>query len=176
MRRAVLAVCLAACVASGVPARAQQPDFTGTWVLDRAASQIVREAALTGLGPTGAPDTLHITHAANGTIVVGSEVNESQSRLYQSRLYRSGAQSALPLADGGTVAIAARLDGLTLVADGTAAGGASLKEVHTLSSDRQTLTIAINATSAKGATSSTLVYRRTTKAAPCQTWPTPCRP
>lgn len=168
MIRTLVTGCVAA-VAVQVALVAQAIDFSGTWALDRAASQVVRGAGLTGLAPSGAPDTLHITHAANGTIVVGSEVNESQSRLY-----RTGGTSAVPFTDGATVQAAARVDRNTLVVEGAAAAGA-LKEVHTLSDDRQTLTITISSTGATGSNSSTLVYRRATKAAPCHTWPTPCR-
>jgi hypothetical protein len=73
------------------------------------------------------------------------------------------------------VPVSARVNRNTLVVEGIGEGGATLKEVLALSPDGQSLTIAITAASAKGAGSSTLVYRRANKAAPCQSWPTPCR-
>jgi hypothetical protein len=70
-------------VLSAVVAYAQAPDFSGTWKLNKQASQIATGAGLAGLGAGGAPPTLYVTHAANGNVVVGSDVNESQARLYQ---------------------------------------------------------------------------------------------
>jgi hypothetical protein len=148
---------------------AQSVDLSGTWSLDRAASRIVREAGLTGLGASGAPDTLHITHAANGSIVIGSEINESQSRLY-----RIGGTSSLPLADGSLLPISSRVEGRSVVVEGGGAAGA-LKEVLTLSADGQGLTIAITASGAGASHTTTMLYKRQQSAGPCERWPTPCQ-
>jgi hypothetical protein len=71
----------------------QTLDFSGTSKLDRAASTVVREGGFTGLGPTGAPETLHIT-CFQRERRDRQRVDESQSRLY-----RVGGKSSLPLAD-----------------------------------------------------------------------------
>ena len=47
----------------------RQPDHQGT--------------GITGLGAGGAPPTLYVSQAANGTVVVGSDINESGAKLYQ---------------------------------------------------------------------------------------------
>ena len=49
----------------------QTPDLSGTWQLDVDASRITARL-LRGGGNGGPADTLHITHAANGTLVVGN--------------------------------------------------------------------------------------------------------
>ena len=67
----------------GVAVGAQAPDHSGTWRLNGDASQITKGAGLAGLGAGGAPPTLYITQAANGTAVVGSDINESAATLYQ---------------------------------------------------------------------------------------------
>jgi hypothetical protein len=70
-------------VALSVGLVAQAPDHSGTWRLNRDASQITKGAGLTGLGAGGAPPTLYVAQAANGTAVVGSDINESGAKLYQ---------------------------------------------------------------------------------------------
>jgi hypothetical protein len=150
---------------------AQSVDVSGTWTLDRRASHIVPEAGLAGLGAAGAPDTLHITHAANGSVVIGSEVNESQSRLY-----RIDGPSALPLSDGSLVTVSSRLEGRSLLIEGAGPSG-SLKELLTISADGQMLTVEITtAGAAGGAHTTTMTYKRSTAAEPCEKWPTPCQP
>jgi UDP-N-acetyl-D-mannosaminuronate dehydrogenase len=61
---------------------AQASDHSGTWRLNREASQITKGAGLTGLGAGGVPPTLYVAQAANGTAVVGSDINESAAKLY----------------------------------------------------------------------------------------------
>jgi hypothetical protein len=92
---------------------AQAPDHSGTWKLNREASQITVGTGLTGLGAGGVPPTLYIAQAANGTAVVGSDINESGAKLYQ-----------------------ARGKGLTLERDGTT-------EQFTVSADGKTLTVTV---------------------------------
>ncbi len=62
---------------------AQGPDHSGTWRLNREASQITTGTGLVGLGAGGVPPTLYIAQAANGTAVVGSDINESGAKLYR---------------------------------------------------------------------------------------------
>jgi hypothetical protein len=157
-------ICLAALLLStGATAVAQAPDFNGWFRLNKATSQVTAGVGLAGLGQGGAPHTLFITQAANGTISVGSDINESQSRLY-----RVNGDSALPAGQGhgDLIRIKSRRDGGAIVAE-----GAGLKETLALSADGQTLTISVAAR--PGTT--TLVYNRMQRAEPCTAWPTPCR-
>ena len=101
-------------VAIPVGIAAQGADHSGTWRLNKEASQIVSGAGLAGLGAGGAPPTLYIAQAANGTAVVGSDINESGAKLYQ-----VGAK------------------GLTLERDGTI-------EHLSVSADSKTLTVRIS--------------------------------
>jgi hypothetical protein len=155
-------------------AHAQSPDFSGTWRLDRAASQINPASGLGGLGAGGAPDTLHVTHAANGTVVIGSEVNESQARAY--RLERD---SEFLVGRDRMVRVRSRIEGNRILVEGRQEeGGApvSLREVLTLAPTRDTLTIEIATITARGEAVTRLVYRPQLSAGSCQSWPTPCRP
>ena len=63
----------------------KQPDvnMSGTWKLDAARSRVAASAGLAGLIGAGAPETLHITQPANGTVVIESQINESHSRVYR---------------------------------------------------------------------------------------------
>jgi hypothetical protein len=95
----------------GVSIAAQAPDHSGTWKLNRDASQITQGTGLVGLGAGGVPPTLYITQAANGTAVVGSDINESGAKLYQVRgkgltLERDGTTEQLTVsADGKTLTV-----------------------------------------------------------------------
>jgi hypothetical protein len=165
MKHALLLLSAVALVTSAT-AIAQAPDFSGWFRLNKAASHVTAGVGLAGLGQGGAPHTLYITDAANGTITIGSDINESQSRLY-----RLNGESPLAAARGGPVAVKTRRDGRAIVAE-----GAGLKEMLSLSADGQTLTISVSVTTAAGPGASTLVYTRMQGAAePCTDWPTPCR-
>jgi len=108
MKRLAIAAVLAS---STILVCAQTPDHSGTWRLNRDASQITRGAGLAGLGAAGVPPTLYITQAANGTAVVGSDINESAAKLYQVSakglvLERDGTSEHLSLAaDGKTLTV-----------------------------------------------------------------------
>jgi hypothetical protein len=108
MKRLAIAAVLAS---STILVYAQTPDHSGTWRLNRDASQITKGAGLTGLGAAGVPPTLYITQAANGTAVVGSDINESAAKLYQVSakglvLERDGTSEHLSLAaDGKTLTV-----------------------------------------------------------------------
>ena len=88
---------------------AQGPDHSGTWRLNKDASQIVSGAGLAGLGAGGAPPTLYIAQAANGTAVVGSDINESGAKLYQ-----VGAKGLTLEREGTTEQLSVSADGKTL--------------------------------------------------------------
>ena len=108
---------------ASIAAGAQTPDHSGTWRLNRDASQITKGAGLTGLGAGGIPPTLYVTQSANGTAVVGSDINESGAKLYQVSskglvLERDGTSEQLSLAPDGktlTVKIASAAGETTLV-------------------------------------------------------------
>ena len=140
------AVCIVCIVVGAAQSAGQKPpDFSGTWKLDRAASQITTGTGISGLGAAGAPNTLYISQAANGTVVIGSDVNESQARTFR-------------IAGG---AISSK--------------GPESTESASVSADGQTLTITVVAARASGETRSTLTYKKTQGEDPCEKWPTPCR-
>ena len=118
-RRGLLLVVGAMLVVGGVVG-AQAPDHSGTWRLSRDASQITKGAGLTGLGAGGAPPTLYVTQAANGTAVVGSDINESGAKLYQ--VSAKGLQLER---DGTTEHFSLSADGKTLTVRITAAAGST---------------------------------------------------
>jgi len=153
--------------------RAQSPDLSGTWKIARETSKISPGAGLVGLGGnTGTPGTLYITQAANGVVTVGSDINESQARLY-----RPGGTTTIAAAQGATLRLATRWDGRALVAEGgpAAATAPSLKERFVLSPDGKSLTVTVTAVAAAGEVTSSLVYTKAQAEPPCQQWPTPCK-
>jgi hypothetical protein len=143
-----LTASVAAILMCGVAARVagqKPPDVAGTWKLDRAASQITTGTGIAGLGASGAPNTLYISQAANGTVVIGSDVNESQARTFRMA--------------GGAIS----------------SKGPELTEHVSISADGQTLTITVVAARPAGETRSTLTYKKAQLEDPCEKWPTPCR-
>jgi hypothetical protein len=156
-----------------IPARsvlAQAPDFSGTWKLDSERSRIDATAGLIGLIRSGAPPTLHVTQPANGSLIVESQINESQSRIY-----KPGAKTSTTVVPSGTITMTSRWEGRTLVSEGTSestSAPSAVREVFSANSDGRTLTIQITV----GQNQSTLVYTRTQTAEPCRSWPTPCKP
>lgn len=157
---------------------AQAPDFSGTWKLDQDRSRIAATAGLAGLIASGAPPTIHVTHAANGTLVIESQVNEGHARLYV-----PGGKSSTPVGQTGTITMATRWDGRSLVSEGrqeTIAGTTTVvkdvREVLAFAPDGQTLTIEITAKSPDQTSVSALTYTRIHDVGPCQSWPTPCKP
>ena len=173
MTRAALcgaAVLLAVRVAS---APAQAPDLSGTWKLDPSRSRI-GAATLAGLVKAGAPDMLYITHAANGTVIVESRINESQSRIYD-----PGRQTTTPVVPSGSITMMSKWDGPRLVSEGrleSASGAsASVREILALDADGRTLTIDVTTTVVDEMSASTLIYTNTATVEPCDKWPTPCK-
>jgi hypothetical protein len=158
---------------------AQAPDFSGTWKLDPNRSRVTAEAGLAGLIGSGAPEILHVTQPANGTLVIESQINEGHARLY-----RPGDKSSTPVFVGpaGSITMTSRWDGRTLVSEGrreTASGTSTsvteVREVIALSADGRTLTIDVTTAGPGDKSASTLIYMRTQEVGPCQSWPTPCK-
>jgi hypothetical protein len=163
-------------VAAGL---AQSPDLSGTWALDAGRSRVAGAAAMSGLVATGAPARLHVTHAANGTVLVESEINEGHARLYA-----PGRTTTTAVSVGlvGTVTMTARWEGRALVAEGrtdAAPGGAGtarrIRETFSLDPDGRTLRVGIEVTTPEGSVTSALVYTRSSSVGPCESWPTPCK-
>jgi hypothetical protein len=178
MKRAALWMAVMWTAARVAPVFAQAPDFSGTWKLDPNRSRIAAAAALAGLIRTGAPETLHITHAANGTVIIESQINESQSRLYT-----PGGRTSTPVVPSGSITMTSTWDGGRLVSEGrqeSASGQSSIvrevKELFALSADGRTLTIEVTTTGPDDKSASTLTYTKITAVEPCQNWPTPCKP
>lgn len=169
-RTTVLAVWLAGAVGA-VSVLAQTPDLSGTWRLNPSASHVTAGAGLAGLDRGGAPNTIYVTQAANGTLTIGSDHNQGLARAYM-----VGGESAIPAAPSGTVTVRTRWEGRTLVVESTnpTAPGA-LKELIVMSPDGQTLTVTVTTSAADVARTTTLVYAKTQVEAPCKSWPTPCR-
>lgn len=175
MRRPAAMTLLLLAAGIVVPAGAQPLEFSGTWKLDEGRSRLVDAAGLSGLGATGAPRTLHITRAANGTLVIESQMNESHARIYT-----PGAKSSTPVGQGGHITATSKVEDRALVSEGTredASGVAiAVREVLALNADGAVLTIEVTTTAAQRKQTSILVYTRTPSVGPCETWPTPCKP
>lgn len=168
-----LAYGLLAIVCTGSIASAQTPDFSGTWALDESKSKVVATAGIIGLIPAGAPKMLHITHPANGTVVIESQINEAHVRIY-----KPGRETSTPAGQGGAVTMTARWEGTSLVGEGAlkAPNGdtTTVREVVSVSPDGKALTMEVTTTAAAKSTSS-LVYRKVTDVGSCDSWPTPCK-
>ncbi len=162
----------AALLAATTVLHAQPPDLSGTWQLDEAKSRTAATAGIIGLSPSGAPKTLHITHAANGSITIESQINEAHVRIY-----RPGKATATPAGQGGAVTMMSKWEAKTLVSEGAlkAPNGdtTAIREVLSLGPGG-TLLMEVTTTAATKA-SSTLVYTRITDVGSCETWPTPCK-
>lgn len=147
-------------------------DLSGTWKLDPARST-VSTATLPGLIKAGAPQVLHLTHAANGTVVIESQINESHARVF-----KPGSTTTTPMWPTGSITAMSRWDGRELVSEGTqesTAGAIRVRESFSLSADRRTLTVDVTFGEAADKSVSTLVYTRTNSVGSCKTWPTPCK-
>ncbi len=159
------------------PVAAQTPNFSGTWVLDEAASLITSAAGLGTLGAVGTPGRLHITHAANGDLALQSEWNTSEARVY-----RPGGDTIIPVGPDDTLRVSADWNDAVLVAEGrrpTAAGGSTIlgvRRAFSLSGDGGTLTIEATTATADEDATSTMVYTRLTALGPCEEWSEPCAP
>ena len=171
--RLTLALVFAATAAA---VHAQAPDFSGTWRLDESKSRVVATAGIIGLIPAGAPKTLHITHPANGTVVIESQINEAHVRIY-----KPGRETSTPAGQGGAVTMTTKWEGKSLISEGAlkAPNGdtTTIREVVSVSADGKVLTMEV-VTTPVGQTekaSSTLLFTKITDVGPCESWPTPCK-
>ena len=164
--RLVLALLLL--VLSGAAARAQTPDFSGFWTLDREASEITPPAFSGGRGGA-AVDRLFITHAANGTIVIGAETNGLKAWSYT-----PGREGTIPVGRDTTMRAVSRWDGERLVAEGER-GEMRMHEVMALGGGGTRLTIDVTTTTPEGVTTNRLVYLKDQPVGACETWAMPCK-
>ena len=157
-----------------VLAQSAAPDVSGTWKLDLERSRISTEPGWPGLIGAGAPERIHVTQAANGTLVIESEINESHARIY-----KPGGTSSTPVAQTSAITMASRWEGRRLTSEGNlvppSGAPTRVKEAIALSDDGQTLTVGITASGPGGTNASTLVYTRTKLVEPCEKWSTPCK-
>ncbi|HSF18810.1 MAG TPA: hypothetical protein VLK65_25015 [Vicinamibacteria bacterium] len=158
---------------------AQPPDFSGTWRLDPDRSHVTPAAVMAGLIGAGAPETLHITQPANGTLVIESQINESHARIYD-----PDRETTTPVFVGqaGSITMTSRWEGRSLVSEGSrepssgeSASPARVREIFSLSADGRSLEIEITITDAEGESASSLRYTRIRDVGPCESWPSPCK-
>lgn len=167
--RGIVSFAIVAIIA--IVAEAQVPDLSGTWKLNEGASKADPAVTFAGLGGHSViPVTLYVTHAKNGTVIIGSNMNTSHARTY-----KPGGESLAPLGSG-EVTTVSRWDGGTLVAEGQdASAKLGLRETLTLSADGNSLVVAITLTTATEEHTSRLVYTKSSSEPPCEDWPTPCK-
>ena len=89
-------------------------------------------------------DTLHITQAANGTLIIGSEANGTKAWAYE-----LDDDSTIPAGRDATMTVTSRWEGDMLVTEGSLAP-MELKEVLSLSADGQALTVEVTTTAPGG--------------------------
>jgi hypothetical protein len=159
---ALLALVLAA------PAAAQHPDFSGMWTIDESASEFTPPAFSGGRGGKDI-GRLFITHAANGTVVVGPETNGMKAWSFT-----PGRELTIPVGRDTTMQASSRWDGDKIVAEGTQ-GDMTMHEVMSLSPDGKRLTIEVTTTTPEGETRNRLVYSMDQPVGPCDQWAMPCK-
>ena len=167
VRRCVLFV-VGLLATAAAPVAAQMPDFSGMWTLDRNASQFTAPAFSGGRGGDDI-DRLFITHAANGTLIIGTETNGLKAWSYT-----PGRELTIPVGRDTTMRAASRWDGERLIAEGRQ-GDMTMYEVMMLSPDRRTLIIEIRTTTSEGETNNRLVYTLGQPVGPCEAWAMPCK-
>ena len=152
------------------PVAAQMPDFSGMWTLDRDASQFTAPAFSGGRGGDDI-DRLFITHAANGTLIIGTETNGLKAWSYT-----PGRELSIPVGRDTNMLVASRWGGSgeVLIAEGRQ-GDMTMHEVMSLSPDRRTLIIQIRTTTPEGETNNRLVYTLGQPVGPCEAWAMPCK-
>ena len=134
-------------------------DFSGIWELNQESSRVGSNKGLAGLGNGGAPSTLHITQAANNSLLLSSRVNAAQARAYV-----IGGSSSVPIGQSATMHVTSHWKGSGLVTEGTHVldDGAvvSVHEVMLLQSKGLVLTIDVLVDDSGAEDSSHLVYEK----------------
>lgn len=155
-------------LSGAVQAAAQQPDFSGMWTLDPVASEFTAPAFSGGRGGDDI-GRLFITHAANGTVLIGAETNGLKAWSYV-----PGRELSVPVGRDTSMMVASRWDGSRLVAEG-AMGDMTMHEVMSLGPDGQTLTFEVTTTTPDGETRNRLVYALNRPVGDCKGWAMPCK-
>ena len=168
MRRCVACVVVLLAIVAVSPVAAQLPDFSGMWTLDRDASEFTPPAFSGGRGGDDI-DRLFITHAANGTLIVGTETNGLKAWSYT-----PGRELTIPVGRDTAMRASSRWDGDRIVAEGSQ-GDMTMHEVMSLSPDRRMLIIEIRTTTPEGETNNRLVYTLGQPVGPCEAWAMPCK-
>ena len=147
---------------------AQDTDFSGSWTLDRDASDIPQGRGGGGRGGRGGlgaqmADALVITQSASSLTIEQSRGDRSQTVEYA----LDGSETTIEQGRGGVLTVTATWDGGTLVISGsqeleTPRGNFSitLNELRTLSADGQALVIESTRGTPRGERTMTLVYRK----------------
>lgn len=155
-------------LSAAVSLSAQTPNFSGYWTLDRDASQFTPPAFSGGRGGA-AIDRLFVTHAVNGTLVIGTETNGLKAWSYT-----PGQELTIPVGRDTTMTARSRWDDDRLVAEGRQ-GDMTMREELVLSPDGQFFTILVTTTTPDATTVNRLVYKKGQPVGPCETWATPCK-
>ena len=138
----------------------QETDFSGYWALDTEASSVETAETLAGLAGGGAPENIFVSQARNGTLVISSQHNPSQPRVYS---IDDDSLVPAPGEQGGSMQVTTRWQDRALVSEGSVVSDADtlrVREVLSLSDDGDTLMLEATIASAAGEVSNRLVYRR----------------
>ena len=168
MKRCVVCAVTVLVTSAAAPVWAQTPDFSGMWTLDRDASEFTAPAFSGGRGGDDV-DRLFITHAANDTVIIGTETNGLKAWSYT-----PGRELTIAVGRDTTMRAASRWDGNRLVAEGRQ-GDMQMHEVMALSPDGRTLVIEVATTTPEGETKNRLVYTLGRPVGPCDAWAMPCK-
>ena len=171
-RERIVALDLGASSTPVVSASTLTPDFSGMWTHLR--SESTTPPSFSG-GRGGANiRRLFITHAENGTVVIGPETNGRKAWSFT-----PGREQSIPVGRDTRMMASSRWDGDRLVAEGVRAPGSSdemrMHEVMSLSPDGQTLTFVVTTTTPDGDSVGRLLYRKGLPVGPCGEWAMPCK-
>lgn len=174
LRNAITATAILVLVAiTGGPVEAQQTDFSGSWTLDRDASELPqgrrggpgggRGGGGRGGFGGGGPGAVTITQT-DGALVIEQQLG-GQSLTITHRLDGGTSENTGPR--GGTMTTTSSWDGAALVTTGTQTVSTprgelmlETQERRTLSSDGQTMAVGSTRTTPRGDITVTLVYRK----------------
>jgi hypothetical protein len=138
---------------------ADHPNFSGTWRLNVAQSEITSSEGLAGLG-AAAPENLHITQALNGALILSSRINGAQPRNYI-----IGGENSLPAPGGedARMVVSSRWDGNNLVNEGSGEVEGKLvvvREMFSLSADGQLLQLEVTTTIVGTKVTNIIIYNK----------------
>jgi len=140
-------------------ASAQTPDFSGSWELDREASQINTLDGLTSFN-NHAPDRLYITQTRDGNLIMATREPGAQPRTYV-----FGGETWLPAPDDPNqkMMMQSRVRGLSLVTQGyTRVDGQTISLQEILAINQYGTILTLRVTTSRGDESETnnLIYKR----------------